>query len=125
MMVQRLRPRKRTSKRRSREPGTRVQDPDLTSLDKLRQSITKQVQAAAPHMVEQALDEACNKANIPAMKFLFEMIGFYPAGAEAKEETGDESLAKALWNSLGLPDAPAAKMEEGAAEAGFAGDALE
>jgi hypothetical protein len=43
------------------------------------------------------------KANVPAMKFLFEMVGLFPA--EKNEDLGEsDSLAQMLLSRLGFVD---------------------
>jgi hypothetical protein len=55
-------------------------------------------------MVEATMEEA-GKGHYPGMKFLFEMIGLYPAIA-TDEAQAQDSLAATLLRRLGLAEAP-------------------
>ena len=61
--------------------------------------------------MESAIDEA-DKGHFPAMKYLFEMIGLYPATME-EGTLEEESLAKTLLQRLGVPEEPLAELAEG------------
>ena len=53
-------------------------------------------------MVESTIEEV-HKGHFAAMRYLFEMIGLYPAEA-GQEEPDESSLAKILLRRLNLPD---------------------
>ncbi len=77
-------------------------------------------------MVWSTIEEA-NKGHYAAMKYLFEMIGLFPAtGAEQAPE--DNSLAKTLLRRLGFPEEPELSGEvtkdSPAPPAGAEGDAV-
>ena len=84
--------------------GTRIADagppPELTAL---RRKITELVAQNAVPMVQQAIDAVREEGQYQAMKYLFEMIGLYPAVAQ-DEPPGQESLAQILLEQLGLSD---------------------
>jgi hypothetical protein len=52
-------------------------------------------------MVQQAIDAVREEGQYQAIKYLFEMIGLYPASAQEDSETQD-SLAQVLLEQLGL-----------------------
>ena len=60
-------------------------------------------------MVEITISEV-DKGHYAAMKYLFEMIGLYPAAAPEETE-GEDSLAKTLLRRLGLPEEPMLEAE--------------
>jgi hypothetical protein len=66
----------------------------------VRKKINNLVGNQAVGLVESAIDEA-DKGHFPAMKYLFEMIGLYPATLE-EGTPGEESLAKTLLQRLGV-----------------------
>lgn len=73
-------------------------------LAEIRQRITNLVGEEAGPMVESAIEEA-HKGHYGAMKYLFEIVGLYPA--EVNEAgPADNSLAKTLLRRLGLPETP-------------------
>ncbi len=55
-------------------------------------------------MVESAIEEA-HKGHYGAMKYLFEIVGLYPA-EENEEGQTDNSLARTLLRRLGLSETP-------------------
>ena len=74
-------------------------------LAELRRKITELVAQNAVAMVQQAIDAVREEGQYQAMKYLFEMVGLYPATAQ--ENTPEqESLAAILLAQLGLPDVP-------------------
>jgi hypothetical protein len=80
---------------------TRESSPPL-EMAELRRKITELVAQNAVPMVQQAIDAVREEGQYQAMKYLFEMIGLYPAAA--KDESGSEdSLAQILLAQLGLP----------------------
>ena len=72
-------------------------------LSALRQEITELVARNAVVMVQNAIDAVNEGGQFQAIKYLFEMIGLYPAlGSE--QETGEASLAGTLLRHLGIQD---------------------
>ncbi len=55
-------------------------------------------------MVESTMEEV-GKGHYLGMKYLFEMIGLYPA-TSADDQALEDSLAAILLRSLGFPEAP-------------------
>jgi hypothetical protein len=74
--------------------------PDLTAL---RQRITGLVAQNAVAMVQCAIDAVQEEGQYQAIKYLFEMIGLYPAAA-GSEDVKLDSLAEILLNRLRLDD---------------------
>jgi len=95
--------RKATSKRQraeneiSSEPA--VGEP--VDLPALRQQIRNLVGNQAVSMVVTTMEQV-KQGHYQALKYLFEMIGLYPA-TTTQEEPTDDSLAKLLLSHLGLP----------------------
>jgi hypothetical protein len=90
---------------------TRDASPPL-DLGDLRRKITELVAQNAVPMVQQAIDAVREDGQYQAIKYLFEMIGLYPA--IAKEEPGQEdSLARILLAQLGLPEFAKSDEEPG------------
>jgi len=54
-------------------------------------------------MVRQALDSVTEEGQYQAIKYLFEMIGLYPAAAQEESRLQD-SLARTLLERLDLPE---------------------
>jgi hypothetical protein len=97
-------------------PGQmRKRDADASpplELAALRQQITELVAQNALEMVQQAIDAVREEGQYQAMKYLFEMIGLYPAAAQA-EAQGQDSLSEILLARLGLPEGTdSAKISE-------------
>jgi hypothetical protein len=70
-------------------------------LSELRQKINDLVARNAVPMVQQAIDAVREEGQYQAIKYLFEMIGLYPAIAQ--EDSGSQdSLAEVLLEQLGL-----------------------
>jgi hypothetical protein len=79
-------------------------------LSALRQEITELVARNAVVMVQNAIDAVNEGGQFQAIKYLFEMIGLYPAlGAE--DETGEASLAGTLLHHLGIQELSEPKGE--------------
>jgi len=70
----------------------------------IRDGITSLVGNQAIGMVKTTIREV-EKGHFPAMKYLFEMIGLYPAVGQ-EEAPVDNSLARTLLRRLGLPEQP-------------------
>jgi len=68
----------------------------------VRQEITNLVGGQAVEMVEMTIQEA-TQGHYAAMKYLFEMVGLYPATAPPGTPVED-SLARTLLRRLGLPE---------------------
>src|SRR5205814_9883874 len=70
-------------------------------LSSLRQRITELVARNAVSMVQQAIDAVREEGQYQAIKYLFEMIGLFPAVPQEDTESQD-SLAQVLLDQLGL-----------------------
>jgi hypothetical protein len=92
----------RKRKRRSAPAGKASRKP--ADLAAIRQQITNLVVSQAVAMVRTTMEEA-EKGHYAAVKYLFEMIGLYPAATQ-EEIPGDDSLARTLMRRLGLPEEP-------------------
>ena len=73
-------------------------EPDLAEL---RRKITVLIAQNAVGMVQRAIDSVNEEGQYQAIKYLFEMIGLYPAAGSGEEEM-EESLAQRLLQHLGL-----------------------
>jgi hypothetical protein len=80
------------------------------NLTDLRQKLAGQVAHNAPEMVDAAIGEVMKGQHQP-MKFLFEMIGLYPA-SQAEEKENGNVLAETLLRRLHLPEEPEALEAE-------------
>ena len=90
--------------------GTRARQassPD--DLSELRRKISELVAQNAVPMVQQAIDAVREEGQYQAIKYLFEMVGLYPAVAQEDSESQD-SLAQLLLDQLGLPAIQADKV---------------
>jgi hypothetical protein len=72
-------------------------------LSALRRQITDLVAQNAVSMVQNAIDAVNEEGQYQAIKFLFEMVGLYPATAGDDSQVED-SLVKTLLHHLGLAD---------------------
>ena len=90
---------KRRAAAKSRKP---------VDLQAVRQQINDMVGGEAVGMVETTIAEV-DKGHYGAMKYLFEMIGLYPATEGEKQEAGEDVLSKTLLRRLGLPEDVAPK----------------
>ena len=70
-------------------------------LGAVRQQVTNLVGNRALEVVHQILDQI-GRGNYQAMKYLFEMVGLFPA-ATSEGTPAEDSLAQALLNDLGIP----------------------
>jgi hypothetical protein len=68
----------------------------------VREQIKRLVGHQAPQMVRTMI-AGVEKGNYLAMKYLFEMVGIYPATIPAEPESQD-SFAKILFRNLGIED---------------------
>ncbi len=85
----------------SPEKSAEREAPDLAEI---RRHIAHLVGNGAVDMVETTIDQV-GKGHYLGMKYLFEMIGLYPATSTDDVATED-SLAAILLRSLGLPPEP-------------------
>jgi hypothetical protein len=76
-------------------------------LAEIRRQITDFVENGAVGMVEATMDEV-GKGHYLGMKYLFEMIGPYPATSPDVAPVED-SLAAILLRTLGIPEVPVAE----------------
>ena len=77
-------------------------------LSELRRKISELVAQNAVPMVQQAIDAVREEGQYQAIKYLFEMIGLYPAIVQEDSESQD-SLAQVLLEQLGLATIPPGK----------------
>ena len=77
---------------------------DRVDLAEIRQQITNLVGNGAVGMVEITMEEV-GKGHYLGMKYLFELVGLYPATA-ADEAPIQDSMAATLLRRLGLPESP-------------------
>jgi hypothetical protein len=93
-------------------------------LGTIREQIKNQVGNAAEEMVAAGIEEA-NKGHYAAMKFLFELVGLYPATAPVEEE-GQDGLATTLFKRLGVAEFTGTEVTKECEAAAVAGnDAVE
>lgn len=78
--------------------------PQPINLAEIRRQITDLVGNGAVGMVANTIEEV-GKGHYLGMKYLFEMIGLYPATA-ANDAPIQDSLAATLLRRLGLPEGP-------------------
>jgi len=72
-----------------------------TDLSALRRRITELVARNAIAMVQQAIDAVKEEGQYQAIKYLFEMVGLYPAVVHDEGEA-QSSLAQTLLDQLGV-----------------------
>lgn len=77
-------------------------------LGSLRQKITELVSHNALTMVQCAIDAVNEEGQYQAIKYLFEMVGLYPA-APGGEDQVEDSMEAILLNRLELAEAEAKK----------------
>lgn len=73
------------------------------SLPELRQKITDLVCRNAVAMVQCAIDGVMEEGQYQAIKYLFEMVGIYPA-VSGEGDAPEDSLSKVLLRHLGVPE---------------------
>lgn len=83
-------------------PESQQQRPDAVDLAALRQEITKLIGNDALQMVAATIEQV-HQGHYQALKYLFEVIGLYPATDEPDAHEQD-SLAKTLLKYLGVPE---------------------
>jgi len=90
----------KTGARKSRASGS-TESRKQVDLDSLRQKIANHVGEKTMAMLRTTTDECVKVGNLSAMKYLFEVIGLYPASATANAERADrDDLTRALLNRL-------------------------
>ena len=75
---------------------------DPVDLDTIRQQVTNLVANRALDVVHKMLDQI-GQGNHQAMKYLFEMVGLFPAST-TEDRSKEDSLAKTLSNYLDIPE---------------------
>jgi hypothetical protein len=68
----------------------------------LRRQIADLVRAEALQMVEKTIDEV-HKGHYQALKYLFEMVGIFPASGD-EDNSREKSLAEILLRHLGISE---------------------
>jgi hypothetical protein len=94
----------RTGRKSSQQLPARRGSRKSVDLAEIRERIANLVSEEAGRMVESAIEEA-HQGHFGAMKYLFEIVGLYPAG-DAEGGHAENSLAKTLLHRLGLPEEP-------------------
>ncbi|GEM_PF-2794843 len=101
----------RARKRSKAKPARKTEKPRLKPEDSLdvpvdipnvREQIIRLVGNGALDMVQSMVTEVKN-GHYLAMKYLFEMVGLFPAIASA-DPVSEESLSKILLRNLGIPE---------------------
>lgn len=82
---------------------------ETVKIEALRQQITKLVADDALEMVSTTIEQVKN-GQYQALKYLFEMVGLYPAATVA-ETPQEDSLAKILLSRLGISEGSGADPE--------------
>lgn len=88
-------------------------------LNSLRQKISNMVAGDAVEMVNDVIAEVHKGQHTP-MKYLFELIGLYPAAGE-EEGPLDDSLVETLLRRLGFPETAVQGNAEAASSASSGG----
>ena len=99
---------KAEAKRKAKSSGSKSTARGTRNVDvgAIRQTITRMVGLAASDMVKAAIGEA-KKGHATSLKYLFEMVGLYPATLETEQaEKREMSLAEMFCRELGLPMRP-------------------
>jgi len=78
-----------------------AQDADFVAL---RQQIRNRISQEAMGMIESTIDDV-NNGQYAALKYLFEMVGLFPAEMQNSGQQQD-ALAPTLLRALGLPEIP-------------------
>ncbi len=73
-----------------------------TALPELRQKITDLVARNAVAMVQCAIDGVMEEGQYQAIKYLFEMVGIYPA--TVGDDEPEDTLSKVLLRHLGVDE---------------------
>lgn len=80
-----------------RAPGSEA------TLPELRQKITELVARNAVAMVQCAIDGVMEEGQYQAIKYLFEMVGIYPA-VSGEGAAPEDTLSKVLLRQLGIEE---------------------
>ena len=100
--MKKAKPRTGTTSSKGRAPANSAErKPELAEL---RRQITDRVGNSALSMVETTIGEVEN-GHYLGMKYLFEMIGLYPA-ASTDDLPSPDTMAAVLLRRLGLPETP-------------------
>lgn len=94
--------RSKTGKRSAKKGSASRGSGKTVNLEELRRKLACRVAERAPEMVNATIAEVM-KGEYQPMKYLFEMIGLYPAGTE-EERPEKDSLAQTLLRRLNLPE---------------------
>jgi len=92
-----------------------------TNLDTLRLKITEMVAGRALVITQAALDDAEEEVNVAAMKYLFELIGLYPARSSEERDQEKADLVAILARKLGLPAEPIVEEDTGSEDVRMVG----
>ncbi|MCU1303041.1 MAG: hypothetical protein JWQ87_3325 [Candidatus Sulfotelmatobacter sp.] len=86
---------------------------ELADVVKVRENIKNMVWNAAETIATQVI-AAANEGQLAAVKYLFEVVGMYPATEETKGTPEEDSLAYILLKRLGLPTEPVTFINDSA-----------
>ena len=101
---------KKTSRQASKKvAAVKKSSGDPVDLAEIRRRITSLVENGAVGMVETTIEEV-NNGHYLGMKYLFELIGLYPAKS-GDEAPAQDSMAATLLRRLGLPEPPMQEKE--------------
>lgn len=109
-----------------KEPSTSPCPRRPADLAEIRRQIADLVGNGAVGMVETTMEEV-GKGHYLGMKYLFEMIGLYPATG-TEDASKQDSMAAILLRRLGLPETPMAESgvtKESGSTTAASEDALE
>jgi hypothetical protein len=94
---------KKTEKKKNK---TKTEKEQELNPAEVRKEVSRMVQQEASTMAQAVIDDA-KKGQLPSVKYLFEVMGVFPATTESKEGTPEEdSLAKTLLTRLNIPLEP-------------------
>jgi hypothetical protein len=110
---------KKKAKRASRKASTKKSASGPEKVAVTRDKISHVIAEHAPKMTEAMAAEA-EKGHLATFKYLFELLGIYPAPAVEQPEAEDSNdLARVLLNRFDFPyKGPAGEEQEGAAKDG-------
>ena len=107
---------KKSAKRKSRTPKSPVEGP--VNVEEVRERVRRIIANKAESMTAANAEEA-SKGHLVQLKYLFEVLGLYPATAvEEKEAPESNDLARVLLNRFDFPYRGPADEEEGEAAKG-------
>ena len=86
-----------------------LQHPNPVDLAAVRQQVTNLVGDRALEVVQQTLDQI-RRGNYQAMKYLFEMVGLFPA-LTSEDNSAEDSLTKTLLNYLGVSEGSSSSIK--------------